>query len=252
MLEIILLSIIQGVTEFLPISSSAHLVLISNYFSFNNENLNLDISLHFGSLLAVIFFFKKEIYNFVKNKSLFIKIIISSLPTILIGFLLIKFNFIDYFRNNFIIGLTTILFGILLYQSDKSETKKNSMEELSLKAAIYIGLFQVLALIPGVSRSGITITGARYLKFNRTESAKISFLLSIPTLTAVSVYGILKIILLKNIYLTTQNFWAVILSFAFSLITLKFFIKFLKKFSLVFFVVYRIILGMVILTYVYY
>jgi undecaprenyl-diphosphatase len=248
MLEIILLSITQGITEFLPVSSSAHLILISDYLGFNNENLILDVSLHLGSLLAVIFFFLKEILDFFHNKFLFTKIIVSSLPTLIFGFLLVKFNFIELLRNTYTISFATIIFGIFLYYSDKSELKKNTINDFSFKDAIYIGLLQTLSLIPGVSRSGVTITGARFLKFNRVESARISFLLSIPTLLAVSSYNILKILELKDSSITVQNFGAVFLSFIFSLITLKFLIKFLKKFSLIFFVFYRIFLGLLIFT----
>ena len=251
MLEIIFLSIIQGVTEFLPISSSAHLILISKYIGFNNENLTIDISLHLGSLLAVIFFFKKEILNFIQNKSLFIKILIGSLPTMISGFLLIKLNLIDYLRNANIIGLTTIVFGILLYISDKSKTHNNIDRNFNLKNAIYIGLFQILSLAPGVSRSGITITAARFLNFDRINSAKISFLLSIPTLIGVSAYGILRLIKLKNFTLTIESFWAVALSFVISFVILKIFINFLKKFNYTVFVIYRILLGIIILFYVF-
>ena len=250
MLEIILLSITQGITEFLPISSSAHLILISKYINFNNENLTLDISLHIGSLIAVIFFFKKEIINFLENKSLFINIIIASLPTIIVGYALTKLNLIDLFRNVQIIGLTTILFGLLLFFSDKSSSFK-SINDYNLKNFIIIGFFQIFSLVPGVSRSGITITAARFLKFNRIDSARISFLLSIPTLFAVSFYNILKIIELKNLQLTIQNFWAIVFAFIFSLVTLNIFLKFLKKFTLTFFVIYRIILGVIIFIYVY-
>ena len=115
MVEIIILSIVQGLTEFLPISSSAHLILVSKYFNFSNENLTLDLSLHFGSLLAIIFYFKKEFLDFINNKKLFLKIILSSVPVIVFGFILVKLNLIDYLRNYKIIGWTTIFFGILLY-----------------------------------------------------------------------------------------------------------------------------------------
>lgn len=249
MFETILLSIIQGVTEFLPISSSAHLIIFSSLTNFHNQNLTMDVSLHLGSLLAIIFFFKKKIFNFIINKPLIIKIIISSLPTIVIGFFFVKFDIIDQFRNIYVIGFSTIIFGLLLYISDKSIIKKNIINDLSIKESLYIGLLQALALIPGVSRSGITLTGARFLKFDRITSAEISFLLSIPTLFAASVYNILKIIKLENIQITTNNFWAIVMSFVFSLITLKFFIKFLKKFSLIFFVIYRFLLGIIILIY---
>ena len=251
MLEIFLLSITQGISEFLPVSSSAHLILVSKFLNFNNENLTLDISLHFGSLLAVLFFFKKEILNFLNNKFLFLKIIIASLPTMFFGYLLVKLNIVDQLRNINIIGFTTIFFGLLLYISDKSKTNKNIINNFKIKDSVYIGFAQTLSLIPGVSRSGITITFARFLNFNRVEAAKISFLLSIPTLLIVCSYNIFKIMQLNSLQISIQNFWGVILSFLFSLITLKLFINFLKKFSLIFFVIYRILLGMLILLNVY-
>jgi len=247
MLEIILLSITQGITEFLPISSSAHLILVSEYLNFNNENLILDISLHLGSLLAVLLFFKKEILNFIQNKLLFIKIAIGSLPTLIFGFLLVKLNLIEYLRNSYIIAFTTIIFGIFLYFSDKSKINKNINNNFSLKDSIYIGLFQTLSLIPGVSRSGVTITAARFLSFSRIESAKISFLLSIPTLIAVSTYGIIKIIYLDELQITIQNFWAMFLSFIISFLAISLFLKFLKKYNLTYFVIYRVILGIILL-----
>ena len=138
---------------------------------------------------------------------------------------------------------------ILCLSDLKRERKK--IDKLSLSSALFIGCFQILSLIPGVSRSGITITAARFLEFERTEAAKISFLLSIPTLIAVSFYGIYGLIMNDSLIITIQNYSGMILSFLFSLITIKYFISFLKKFSLLFFVSYRIILGLVILIYVY-
>ena len=124
MVEVFLLSIIQGVTEFIPVSSSAHLVLFSNLFNFNSENLIIDVSLHFGSFAAIIFYFKKEILDFLGNKNLFFLIILSSLQTLFFGFLLIKLDLISNLRNIKIIGWTTLLFGIILYFSDLRATKK--------------------------------------------------------------------------------------------------------------------------------
>ena len=186
MIEVFILSIIQGITEFLPVSSSSHLIIASKYLSFDNQNLSIDVSLHIGSFIAVIIYFRKDIFNFIKNKDLFFKIVISSIPVMLIGFLLIKFNMIDQLRNTKIIGWTTIIFGIFLYVSDKCNLNKKIEKDFTFKSAITIGILQILSLIPGVSRAGITISAARVLKFDRYDSAKISFLLSIPTLAAVS------------------------------------------------------------------
>ena len=251
MIEVIFLSITQGLTEFLPISSSAHLILVSKYLNFSNENLSLDISLHFGSLLAIIIYFKKDMSNFAENKNLFVKIIISSIPVLVCGYFLIKFNLIEFLRSYKIIGWCTILFGILLYFSDLIKIRKTISKDFKYSTAICIGLFQILSLMPGVSRSGITITAARFLNFNRVESAKISFLISIPTLIAISLYNLQDLILNKGFEISLLNFFGIFLSFIFSYITIKFFLNFLKKFSLLSFVIYRIILGSLILIYAY-
>ena len=251
MQEVFILSIVQGITEFLPVSSSAHLILISKYFNFNNDNLTLNISLHFGSLLAILFYFKKEILDFINNKKLFLQIILSSVPVLTIGFLLIKLDLIDYLRNYKVIGWSTIIFAIFLYYSDQLNAKRTIKKDFKYKTAIYIGLFQILSLIPGVSRSGITISGARFFNFNRVDSVRISFLLSIPTLSATSFYGMQKLILEKNFYASSLNLLGVFLSFLFSYLTIKFFIKFLQKFSLTSFALYRVFLGLIILIYAY-
>ena len=251
MSELILLSIIQGITEFLPISSSAHLILASEFLLINKNNLTLDISLHIGSLMAIIFYFTSDIKNFVTNKSILGKVIISSLPVTIFGVILLKLNLINYFRNYEIIGWTTIVFAILMFVSDRFKNKYSIYKNFSYKSAIIIGIFQIISLIPGTSRSGITITGARFLNFNKVDSAKISFLTAIPVLFYVSGYNIAKLISQNVIKISTINFVAVFFSFFFSYITIKFFLKFLQNFNLTFFVLYRIILGIIILFYVY-
>ena len=251
MIEIIILSIIQGITEFLPISSSAHLILISKYFNFTNGNLTLDTSLHIGSLLAIIFYFRKDLSDFIANKTLFYNIIISSIPVMIVGYFLIRFNLIDYLRSFKIIGWTTVLFGILLYFSDTFKINKKITKDFKFNSALYIGLFQVLSLVPGVSRSGITITAGRFLNFSRVDSAKISFLISIPTLTAISLYNLKDLLVHKSLEVSLLNFFGIFLSFIFSYITIKFFLELLKRFSLLSFVIYRVVLGSVILIYEY-
>ena len=249
--EILILSIIQGVSEFLPISSIAHLVLISKYYVFNNQNLLIDICLHLGSLLAIIIYFRDDLFNFIKNKKFLIKILIGTIPIIPIGYIFFQTGIINQLRNLEVIGWTSFAFGILLYISDKTKIKKKIETDFSNKSAIFIGMFQVLALIPGVSRSGITITSGRLLGFNRFDSAKISFLLSIPTLLAASILGIYNIYKEASPELNFLAIIAVIFSFIFSYLTIMIFLNFIKKFSLKIFVVYRIIISILILSIVY-
>jgi undecaprenyl-diphosphatase len=247
MIEIFILSLVQGITEFIPVSSSSHLIIISEYLEFNNQNLEIDVSLHIGSFIAVIVFFRKDIFNFIHNKELFLKIIVGSIPVMIAGYILVKFNLIEQVRSIKVIGWTTLLFGILLFISDKCEVQKKIESNFTIKSAILIGLFQIISLIPGVSRAGITITGARILKFSRYDAAKISFLLSIPTLAAVSFFGLNNLIQSNNFEFSLLMIVAVLLSFFFSLITINFFLKFIKNFSLNIFIIYRVILGAVIL-----
>ena len=251
MIEILILSLVQGITEFLPISSSSHLILISKYLNFDSQSLSIDVSLHIGSFLAVIFYFYKDIINFYENKMLFLKILISSIPIMVVGFFLVKSGAVEKIRSIEIIAWTTLIFGFLLYISDKFELKKNIKNDFNLKSAIIIGLLQISSLIPGVSRSGIAITAARFLKFKRTDAAKISFLISIPILGAVSGYGFMNILFTKNINFTIINLLAIILSFLFSLLTIKYFLKYIKKFSLNIFVYYRLLLGFILLMITY-
>ena len=123
-IEILILSIIQGITEFLPISSSSHLILISELFNFKSQSLSVDVSLHIGSFLAIIFYFKNDLFNFFKNKGLFIKIFIATIPTIIVGYILVRFNLIDQLRNLKVIGWTTLIFGLLLYFADRLKNVK--------------------------------------------------------------------------------------------------------------------------------
>lgn len=251
MIEILILSVIQGVAEFLPISSSSHLILISKYMNFNNQSLSIDVSLHIGSFIAVIIYFYKDILNFFQNKTLFLKIFISSLPVMAIGFFLAETGMIDKFRNLEVIAWTTIIFGILLFLSDKFKLENNISENFTFKAAIFVGLFQVLSLVPGVSRSGIAITASRFLNFKRVDAAKISFLLSIPILGAVSIYGLKNLLLSENVYLTKLNLISIFLSFIFSYITIKFFLSYISKFNLNVFVYYRVFIGCTLLILAY-
>ena len=249
--EILILSIIQGISEFLPVSSAAHLVLVSKYYAFTNQSLLIDICLHLGSLIAIIFYFRNDLFNFIKNKKFLIKILIGTFPIIPVGYVLYQTGLIHQLRNLEVIGWMSLIFGIFLYIGDKSKDTKKIETEFTNKSALIIGLFQVLALVPGVSRSGITITSGRFLGFSRFDSAKISFFLSIPTLAVASIIGIYNISKEGSAELNFLAIIAVIFSFIFSYITIALFLNFIKKFSLNIFIIYRIALSIFILTIVY-
>ena len=250
-IEIIILSIVQGISEFLPISSSAHLNIIEIIFEFNSNSLMIDVSLHFGSLLAIIFYFRRELLDIKNNQKLLSLMIIGSIPIVIAGYIISTTGLINLLENNLkVIAWTTLIFGIILYLADKSKFDKKISSSLNLQTILYIGLFQILALIPGVSRAGITITTARLFGFNRFDSSKISFLLAIPAIAGASVLQ------LKNSVEQSFEFNYLILisitfSFLFSYFTVKFFLEYIKKFSLNVFVVYRIIISIILFIIIY-
>jgi undecaprenyl-diphosphatase len=249
-IEILILSVIQGVSEFLPISSSAHLIIISTLYEFKSSSLLIDTSLHLGSLFAIMFYFKKDLLDIQNNQKLLSLIVIGSLPIIVVGYFLYTTDLIYLLRNIKVIAWTTIIFGIVLYFADKSNSSKNIKSNLNLKTILYIGFFQTLALIPGTSRAGITITAGRFLKFDRYDSSKISFLLSIPALAGASALG-LQDIFQKSFEFTYLVLIAITLSFLFSYFTVKLFLNYINKFSLNIFVIYRVIVGIALLIIIY-
>ena len=249
-LEILILSIVQGISEFLPISSSAHLFLVSEIYKFKSQSLLVDVGLHLGSLLAIIFYFRNELKEIVNNKNLFFLMVLGSLPVIILGAIIYKTGLINYFRNIEVIAWTTLIFALLLYIADKFENKKKIETDLELKSILIIGVFQILALIPGVSRSGIVITAGRFLNFSRYDSTKISFYLSIPAIAGASFLS-LKSLVDKNIDLNLIVLVSILLSFIFSYLTIKYFLIFVKKFTLNTFVIYRIILSAILFLTIY-
>ena len=249
-IEILILSAIQGVSEFLPISSSAHLIIVSSLYEFKTSSLLIDISLHLGSLFAIVFFFKKDLFDLKNNQKLLSLIIFGSIPLIIVGYILYSTEMIYVLRDIKIIAWCTLIFGIILFFADKSRFDKNISSNLNLKTILIIGLFQIIALIPGVSRAGITITTARILRFNRFDSSKISFLLSIPALTGASILSF-KDLIIHSIEFSYLVFFAISFSFLFSYFTVKFFLNYINKFSLNMFVVYRILIASVLFLIIY-
>ena len=249
-IEVLILAFIQGFSEFIPVSSSGHLIIVSEIYNFNVGSLQLDISFHFGSLIAIIFYFRNDLLNITKNKNLFSLIILGSLPLIVIGYIFFTSGLIDYFRNLKTIAWTTLIFGLLLFFADRSQIKQKLDTKLNYKSILIIGMFQLLAIIPGVSRSGIVITASRFLNFDRVDSTKIAFYLSIPALAGASFLG-MKDFVENDINFNIVFLLSIIFSFIISYLTVKYFLIYVKKFDLKFFVYYRVFLSLILFVIIY-
>ena len=257
---IIILSLIQGITEFLPISSSAHLIIIPEFFLNIDSTRGFDVSLHFGSLLAVMYYLKKDLINIISDTIYFKKdnegfiilknLIISTIPVIIVGFL-IHIKSFDIIRSLEIIGWSTLIFGILLGIADKNLKVIKYFKSLSLNDALVIGIAQTLAIIPGTSRSGIVITVGLYMGFSRFDASKYSLLLSIPVIIAATSLESINLFIEKGFFFNNEMILGIILSFCVALITIKLFMNWINRASLKIFVIYRIILGILILVYAY-
>ena len=257
---IIILSLVQGITEFLPISSSAHLIIIPEFFLNINSSRGFDVSLHFGSLLAVIYYLKKDLmkiildtmYFKIDNEGFIIlkNLIISTIPVIIVGFLVYLNNF-DIIRSIEVIGWTTLIFGILLGIADRNLKVVKYFKSLNLKDALVIGIAQTLAIIPGTSRSGIVITVGLYMGFSRFDASKYSLLLSIPVIIAATTLESINLFIEKGFFFNNEMIMGIILSFCVALITIRLFMNWINKASLKIFVAYRIMLGILILIYAY-
>ena len=253
-IEAILLAIIQGITEFLPISSSAHLILLSEFMG-SSQNLFYDVSLHLGTLIAVCLYFRSElmeiVHSFFKYKSflknqLFNQLFLACIPTLVLGFMFVEI--IDsYLRTSLIIAMTTILFGILLFLSTLKKSYKTDIKDLSMSDALLIGVAQSLALIPGTSRSGITITAGLFLGLDNKTASKFSFLMAIPTIGAIAIYQLYSVDMDYMVDYFEINILGLIISFLIAYTSIDFFIKFINKIGFIPFIIYRIILGMALL-----
>ena len=250
LIKIIILGIVQGIAEFLPISSNAHLIMVEQLLDYHNHNEILNLVFHLGSLLAIITYFFSELLGLLKKPKMIFNIIAATIPVIIIGYFVHKFRLINYeYFSIKIIAITLIVFGIILFISDKINHSKILYKDLNIKSSLIIGLFQIISLIPGVSRSGITLTAGRFLGYSRFEAAKFSFFLSIPTTAGACFLGVLDLIKTNNSDLNYIAIIGFITSFLSSYLTIKFFLSFISKFNLNIFIYYRIILGVFILSF---
>ena len=254
LIHIFILSIIQGVTEFLPISSQSHLILTSYFLGLSDQGLGFDIALHFGSLIAILIYYRKEVRSLfsLSDEGLnYLKlIIIGSIPLPIIGLL-----FIDIVSQNmrsvFSIASMTILFAVVLYLADvKKKEIITKYANISIYTIIFIGLMQTLAIMPGVSRSGIVITAALLANFSREDSIKIAFLLSIPAIFMATVYQSMQLYEVGNIEILNEHLLGMILSFIFSYITIHLFISTINKISFTPYIVYRLMLGIALIGFI--
>ena len=253
--EIIILALIQGLTEFLPISSSAHLILPSEVLGWQNQGLAFDVAVHVGSLLAVVLYFRKDLLlltqgfllrGFTRNQTsqsiLAWWLVIGTLPGVVFGYSLKDFIEL-YARNAWIIATTTIVFGLLLWYADKTAKSVKRLENITLKETLWIGLAQAVAIIPGTSRSGITITAALLCGIDKVSAARFSFLLSIPIIAGA---GLLSVIELLD-QVATVDIRALVYGALFSFIAayacITLFLSVIAKLGMTPFVIYRLLLG---------
>ena len=261
--HIFFIAIIQGITEFLPISSSAHLIIIPYIMKVSDQGVLIDISVHLGSLLALIIFFKKEsvilfkgLIQFFSLKLqkeefyLLLKIIIATIPICLFGLIFKIYRLDIIVRSIELIGWTMIIFGIILFYADKLGKEKKSLRNLSFRESLFIGFFQAFALIPGVSRSGISITGFRIFGYNKYDAIKISLTMSIPTIL-LSAFFISPEILEEKKISIIEILIPFVLSFITAFVTLKLMVKYIYVFGFTPYIIYRIFLGLILLFLAY-
>lgn len=259
-LHLILLSALQGLTEFLPVSSSGHLILFSKFTTFPDQGLALDVAVHVGSILAVMIYFSETVWEIIKGlfKTKFIPsfanigaqtfwlVVVGTLPIVVVGYLM-KETGMEWARNTTIIGWTILGYGILLFIADKWGMTIREIKHLGILDAFLIGCAQCLALIPGTSRSGITITMARFLSMERREAAKFSMLLSIPAIIAAATLVAWEMYQQQNLSELFYVIDGVTYSFIASIIAIYVVMWWLKKSTFLPFVIYRIILGTILL-----
>lgn len=259
LLQQIIIAIVQGITEFLPISSSGHLILIPKLTDFPDQGPLIDVAVHIGSLVAIILYFRKDVMGLAKGgfasvgladdpvqRRLFWWIVIATIPSVALGLFLKLGGFLEGFRSTDLVATNLIIFGILLGLADHFGKATKRYEDMTLRDAFLVGIAQAMALIPGTSRSGATMTAARALGYERVEAARFSFLLAIP---AVAGAGLLAALDLAEASAQMQLDAAVtgVFTFFAALVTMMFLMNFLKKASMLVFVVYRVALGAALL-----
>ncbi len=260
---LILLAIIQGLTEFLPISSSAHLILPSQLGLTPDQGTTIDVAVHVGSLFAVMVYFHKDVrlliagmWDAVRLKwtwgsKLFAFLSAATVPILIFGAIITVTGAEDMLRSAELIGWTSIIFGLLLYEADRIALRYKSVEDITWRGALTIGASQILSLLPGTSRSGITMTAGRFLGFERSEAARFSMLLAIPTILAIGGVKGIEVIQSGDSMLQSDVLWSAGLSFVAAYAAIWVFMSLVDRIGLLPFVIYRVVLGLGLLAFVY-
>ncbi|GAA6160431.1 undecaprenyl-diphosphate phosphatase [Ruegeria sp. HU-ET01832] len=262
--QLILAAIIQGITEFLPISSSGHLILLPNLTGLADQGLAIDVAVHVGTLGAVVLYFWSDVKSAAAGlpdalrgqtdtpqARLALGLIIATIPTVVLGAILYQTGLSQSLRSMAVIGWTMLGFGLLLYWMDQKGQQRKKANDWGLKDAAIMGLWQMLALIPGTSRSGITITGARHLGYTREDSARIAMLMSIPTILASGILLSVDVIKEADAQLAIDGAIAALFAFVAALLALSFMMRLLRSVSFTPYVIYRVVLGVVLLAIAY-
>lgn len=258
-LHIFILSLIQGLTEFLPVSSSGHLVLLPHFFGWQNQGLEMDVALHVGTLTAVLIYFWTDVWGMIAHfmryciggfraadfddqVRLAFSLIVATLPAVVIGFLLKKVGLEDI-RQISVIAITSVVFALVLFAADRFGPKKKDLRHMTLGRAFWIGVGQAIALIPGVSRSGICISMSLALGFTRLAAARFAFLMSIPSILGAATLTAYDAIKADNLIVWGDIGLGILFSALAGLAAIHFMLTFLARHTLTIFVVYRILLG---------
>lgn len=260
--QLIILAMVQGITEFLPISSSAHIIILPHIMNWEDQGLLMDIAVHFGTLLAVILYFRKDVWkltiggiDFLRRRqstdqTLFLHLVVATIPVVIAG-AIVGAIAPDGVRLIQVLALTSIIFGIILYVADRYSDTQRVISQMTYKTAFLAGLGQCFAVIPGTSRAGASMTALRMLGFSRTETAHYSCLMSIPTIIAASVWMGAKVLKVNHFALYYDVALAAFLAFILGYISIAFMMRWVQNSTYSIFVVYRVGLGILLLTWLY-
>lgn len=261
--HLLMLAIVQGITEFLPISSSGHLILLPTLLGVEDQGTVLDVAVHVGTLGAVMLYFRRDVMQAIRGVPSLLRgdisgpearlaflLIVATIPVVLAGLVLKLSGLVDLLRAPVVVGWATLIFGVVLYWADKVGEEAKTSQEWTIGDAVKMGLWQVLALIPGASRSGVTITASRLLGYSRTEGARLAMLMSIPTIIASGVLLAGDVVADANVALAKDAGIAALMAFGAALIALALMMRLLQSVSFTPYVIYRLVLGVAILWFV--